>query len=155
MLKYVAVLSPLLLAGACSGSDEPEGPIEAGRWQIIKEVVESNDLDQPPELVSAMADEMNTRTVCLSEEEAANPTDKIFGTGDLIHCEYPDLTLAEGQLSAHGNCTVENVGNVGKYSVDGTYTATSFEAEWNAEREVEGETRVMRGAITAKKTGVC
>ena len=154
MLKHIAMLSPLLLAGACS-TDESAGPIESGRWQIMKEVVKTDFEERGVADTEALASEMNAQNVCLAAEEVSPvPTGKLFGGNSDIDCQYENIAFADGKMSSDVTCAWPDSGEA-TGSIHGTYTATSFEAEWTVEQEVDGETKSTTGAISGTNTGIC
>ena len=156
-------LVPLLLAAACSGAEEAPKQeeaaaakkLEAGQWELSTEVSEFAKADQGTPKIDAPVGTKETRTVCVTEADAAKPQPAMFG-GEKDECTYGDFYMSEGRLSATANCNRPGLsGNVATRadvdfkakSLEGTLSTTTY-------LTTDGDVRITR-KLTGRHVGQC
>jgi Protein of unknown function (DUF3617) len=139
--------------------------LEAGEWSSKTEVLE---LDMPgmkdPRMAEAMKSAMKqsasqTVTYCVTPEEAANPSAKMFGGKDNGECRFDNFVMAGGKMDSKMTCKPKTGNGSMTMVMNGTYAPTKYDA--TVSMSISGGPMPGGGAMTMKaktvatRTGVC
>lgn len=159
MKKFLMTAAPLALLGACSGGGGSDG-LQAGEWTMTTQMTEIEVPGMPEEMVAQMREQMgeqtDTSTRCITEEEAADPGANLFTPDEADQdCDFTESTVGGGVIAIQGSCQAPNGQGSANMAIDGTYTATTMNADLSV--NVEGGPMEMRmsGTMSAERTGEC
>ena len=164
MKRQLLLAAPMALLFACSGSAVS---LQPGQWEMTTAMTDVQVPGAPPAMAAqmkqAMASRPQTESRCITPEEAANPTRGMMNPGgDAQGCTFTDQTFAGGVIRMAGSCPAPAGGGSVRTSLTGTYTATTMEAQIQAEVDAgasapQGMPRNIRmsGTMTARRTGDC
>jgi len=160
-MKKLAFFAPTIaLCAACSGSAVS---LQPGQWETT---IQFSSIEMPgaPEAMvapmRAMMGQPQTRSECMTPEEAANPANKMTNPeGGTTGCQFAENVFAGGTIRVHGTCTSPNRGTM-QMNMDGSYTATTMQAritqEMHAPANTPGpQTIRLTGNLSARRTGDC
>jgi Protein of unknown function (DUF3617) len=157
-----AALIALLTIAACSEEPAPKADtassanlkLEAGQWEVTSEVAKLTTHDEGPPAIKAVAGTKTTASGCIAEAEGKKPPPALLAGGK-DSCSYRDFYMAGGRLNATMVCTRAGVGEI-RHSVNGTYTASTIEAEADSKTYLAGPGDVtIVSKLTARRTGAC
>lgn len=165
-MKKLLVLAPCaaLLFG-CSGGPLGGGAVslQPGQWESTVQFTTIDMPGAPPgaaEAMRAMLGQPQTRSSCMSAEEAANPSSR-FAAPEVGNagCQFEPNGFANGTINVRGTCTSAERGNL-QMTMTGNYTATTMEATINqtmtAPPNTPGPQSIrLEGRMTARRTGDC
>lgn len=155
MTKLLIAAAPLALLGACSGGADQ---MQAGEWEMTTTMSELTAPDMPEamqEQMQASLGEAQTRTECITEEEAANPLAQIMDGSAGDDCEFDNQTFEGGVINISGTCEVPGSAEA-TVSIEGTYTATEMNAEIAMDMTMGPMGQVtMSGTMAGERTGDC
>lgn len=148
--------SALLIGFALLAAASAPAPIQSGRWEVT---VHPNAIPLPHALDAeagnafrAMMTQPEVTRVCLKKIDLAE-LKPLFAGGGHRSCAPSNLTLADGTVTANGQCTES--GRAFAATIAGKYTATSF--DYSVKRISVGLDRAGTVAMTAsaKRIGDC
>ena len=163
-MKRLIAAAPLALLFACSGSSTS---LQPGQWEMTTRMT-NIELPGVPEALAtqmrtAMMNQPQTQSSCISPEEAANPAGRMMSpSGNSQGCTFTDQTFAGGTIRISGTCPMPGGRGTMRNSLTGTYTATTMDAR--IESEVTSppggppgmpQTMRMQGSLTGRRTGDC
>jgi Protein of unknown function (DUF3617) len=178
----LAALAPLVLLAACSSQPSVSATnasvaevaekakqaikLEAGEWSSKTEVLE---LDMPglkdPRMAEGMKNAMKQSasqaiTYCVTPEEAANPSAKMFGGKDNGECRFDNFVMAGGKMDSKMTCKPKNGGDGSMTMVmSGTYAPTKYDATVSMNITggpmAHGGAMTMKAKTTASRVGAC
>jgi hypothetical protein len=159
MKRLMLLAPPLALVAACG---ESAVSLQPGMWETTVQFKTIDIPGAPAEAVApmrAMLSQPQTRSECLTPEEAANPAGRMMAGEEGNNCQYSDSTFAGGTIRVRGTCQEQGQGRM-QMSMEGTYTATTMNAEVSSEVQppagTEGPQSIrMAGTLTARRTGEC
>ncbi len=164
-MKRVVLLAPsMALLFACSGSSTA---LQPGQWEMTTRMTNIEVPGVPPAqaeaMRSAMANQAQTQSRCITAEEAANPARGMVNpTGEAAGCTFTDQTFAGGVIKVSGSCPAPGGQGTVRTSLDGSYTPTTMEARISAEVQAGPgappgvpQTVRMSGTMTSRRTGDC
>lgn len=148
--------SALILGFALLGAAPVSAPIKAGQWEIT---VHPNAIPIPRALAEAaeafrtMMTHPETARVCLKKRDLTDLKPLFSVGGGQKSCTVSNLTVADGIVSANGQC-VESDEPLAA-TIAGSYTATTF--DYSVKRVTGGLDRPGTVAMTvsAKRIGSC
>jgi len=160
-MKRLMLLAPsVVLLFACSDNAVS---LQPGQWDMTMRFT-SIEVPGAPEAAVApmrtMLSQPQTRSNCVTPEQAANPGGNLLSPdGDSSRCNYTENTFSGGVIRMRGSCTPPRGGQA-QISLDGTYTATTIDAQLTSEVQAppgtQGPQMVrMAGAMTGRRTGDC
>jgi hypothetical protein len=160
MKKLMLPALPMVILFACS-----PGPVslQPGMWETTVQFSSIDVPGAPPAELAAMRAMMSrpqTRSECMTPEQAANPTQRMMNPGSNGNaCQFGDSTFAAGTIRVHGTCQAPGRGT-SQTNMEGTYTATTIQATISSEIHppagTQGPQSVrMTGTISAHRTGDC
>jgi len=165
-MKKFALLAPCtaLLFGCSGGLFGGDVSLQPGQWETTVQFTTIDMPGAPPgaaEAMRAMMGQPQTRSSCLTPEQAANPAGSIAapGGGDNAGCQFEPNPFANGTINLRGTCTNPQRGNL-QMTMTGNYTATTMEATVNqtmsAPPNTPGPQSIrLEGRMTARRTGDC
>jgi hypothetical protein len=133
-------LLPLLVLAACTGTAEADEKaaaeaakanlkLETGQWAVASEVTDVRALDEGAAVLKAKAGDKANGAACLSPADAAQPQPSFFLGQDAGSCTYGTFYMSRGRIVASANCKREGLDGEIRVSLDGSYTATSFDLQ--------------------------
>jgi hypothetical protein len=159
MKKFLIAAAPLALLGACSGGGSDS--LQAGEWTMTTTMTDIEVPGMPEEMVAqmreSMGDQANTDTECITEEEAANPLQGMFSNNEMgENCDFGESTFEGGVINISATCEAPG-GQPGTatMAIEGTYTATTMEAEMSVAVEGGPMEMNMSGTMSGERTGDC
>lgn len=160
-MKKLALFAPTLaFCAACSGSAVS---LQPGQWETT---IQFSNIEMPgaPEAMigpmRAMMSQPQTRSECMTPEEAANPANKMTNPeGGNQGCQFTENTFAGGTIRIRATCTAPTRGTM-TMNMDGSYTATTMQATINQQMQAPPNTPGpqsirLTGNLTARRTGDC
>jgi hypothetical protein len=140
--------------------------LEAGEWSSKTEVLE---LDMPgmkdPRMAEGMKNAMKQSasqaiTYCVTPEEAANPSAKMFGGKDNGECRFDNFVMAGGKMDSKMTCKPKGGGPGSMTMVmSGTYAPTKYDATVSMNIAggpmAGGGAMTMKAKTTASRIGAC
>lgn len=158
MIKYLMAAAPLALLAACSSGGEE---LQAGEWEMTTQMTDVQMEGMPEEMMAAMREQMlaetQTDSRCITEEEAADPSGSLFAPeGAGSDCDFGESAVEGGVININATCQNPAGQGEAQMSIEGTYTATTMEAEFSFEGDAGGMgAMTMTGEMTAERTGEC
>jgi hypothetical protein len=163
------LLGGLLLAGCQQASDTSTNKAEMprtaaaqaftpGEWATTSQIIEMDIPGMPEEMRKANVGQVNSFTSCMTPEMARKPDANFFtnnaGTTD---CKGKRFDMAGGQLKAAMVCTDRNTPGEMRLTIDGSYTADSYQATSVMQRSDGPGGTVMKvtAKTSARRTGDC
>ncbi|MGQ0661453.1 DUF3617 domain-containing protein [Sphingosinicella sp.] len=167
-MKKFALLAPgTALLFACSGGPLGGGGVtlQPGMWEMTVQFTTIDMPGAPPgatEAMRAIMGQPQTRSNCMTPEQAANPAGTIGapeGAAQSAGCQFDPNGYANGTINVRGTCTNPTRGNM-QVTMTGSYTATTMEATLNqtmtAPPGTQGPQSIrLEGRMTARRSGDC
>ena len=165
-MKKLLVLAPCAAAlFGCSGGPLGGGAVtlQPGMWETSVQFTTIEMPGAPPEAAEAMRAMMGqpqTRSSCMTPEQAANPVGSIASPeGAQAGCTFEQNGFANGTINVRGTCTNPTRGNL-QMTMTGSYTATTMEATVDQTMTAPAGTpgpqsMHLVGRMTARRTGDC
>lgn len=157
-------LVPLLLVAACSedaGADQKATDaaakkamrLSAGQWETTAQYSTINVTEGDTPAIEAAINTPMTGTGCVEEAEAKKPEPALFAAeGD--SCSYQNFYMSRGRLTADMRCSREGVPGEIMVSLQGNYTADSFELTTDTRTILAGPGDIQAaGTLTGRRTG--
>jgi hypothetical protein len=164
LASLAAIASTTLLFG-CSGGPLGGGGVtlQPGMWESTVQFTTIEMPGAPPEAAAALQAMMarpQTRSNCMTPEQAANPTSAMASPeGARAGCTFEQNGFANGTINVRGTCADATRGNL-QMTMTGSYTATTMEAtvdqRMTAPTGTAGPQSLhLAGRMTARRTGDC
>jgi len=159
-MKKLLLLAPTALLFACSPGAVS---LQPGMWETTVQFSTIDVPGAPPAELAAMRAMMarpQTRSECMTPEQAANPTQRMMNPSSNGNaCQFGDSVFAAGTIRVRGTCSAPGRGT-STTSMDGTFTATTMQATISSEIRppagTQGPQSVrMSGTLSARRTGDC
>jgi hypothetical protein len=167
-MKRLIIIAPAItLIAACSGGGGDQ--IQAGQWEMVTQMTSVEAPGAPEAVVqqmrSQMASQRQTQSVCITPEQARNPSRNMMGGQNPAGCEFTDTTWAGGNVKIRATCrppgappTMRPV----EMSIEGTYTAQQINNRITVTTEISNPTGAgapirinAGGTMTGRRTGDC
>ena len=145
LLAAVAVLSTTAMA-----ADSVQ--LRPGRWieTVIPEEVTMGGTAVP------IPSSPQTKLVCLTEAEAADPRIYFATIKDEDRCGAPTGTVAAGKIALNGNCIQDGTPNTStQIAIDGSYHGERYAAKARMNADMDGTPMVVRLSIEGRFDGAC
>lgn len=159
MRKLVWTMIPVAALAACGGEagEKAKGKADAlqpGQYEITGEVTNFRAADEGAPKVEAKAGDRIARSVCVTDG-AALPPDLFADDGFTCRSAVP-IFARGGTLNANLQCDRAGLSGASGYSVTGTFTADSFEAQrqFSTRLTTDGDV-VIASTIRGRRTGDC
>lgn len=159
-MKRLMLLAPCAALFACSGSAVS---LQPGQWETTVQFTSIEMPGAPEQMVAPMRAAMSapqTRSECMTPEQAANPAGRMMNPGGPANsCQYTENTFSGGTIRVHGTCQQPGRGSM-QMNMDGSYTATTMTAtvtsEMHAPPGTPGPQAIrMSGTLAGRRTGDC
>lgn len=150
----------LLSVAACSEAPPEKAPeaaaaseLKPGQWEVTTEIRDIKSLDGG---APAIKPETLTASYCVAAGEGKKPPAVLLAGLPDAQCSQDSLYLTSGRLNASLSCTKPELKGKLMLSVNGTFTAESFETETSLQTYLSGEGDVQASATSkARRTGEC
>jgi hypothetical protein len=163
------LLTGLLLAGCQQAADKGEnkaGKADApaaqaftpGAWETTSQITAMDIPGMPEEMSKANVGQVNRFTSCMTPEMAKKPDANFFtNNSGTTSCKGERFDMAGGRLQAAMVCTDRNVPGEMRLTIDGSYTADSYQATSTMQRsDGSGNTLMkVKAKTSARRTGAC
>lgn len=159
-------LIPLLLAAACSDSggagqktDDAAAKkameLNAGQWQTSAQFSDVKVVDGETPAIKAAVGETMTATACVGEAEGKKPQAALFAAaGD--SCTWQNFYMSRGRINGDMRCRRDGASGDIMVSMQGTYTADSFEVATDTRTVLSGPGDIeATGTMTGRHAGAC
>ncbi len=179
-MRFIAILFPALLIAGCqqepsvsvenasveevanelagAGAGRDGNFVRAGQWQSTITFEEMSAPGLPPaaaEQMARMTGPSQTFESCLTEEDAARPSEEFFAGRDR-QCRYEHFRMGGGEIDSRMRC--EHGGTSQIMEMAGTYSPDSYDMRMTTSVEgapgAAGEMR-MRMRVEARRVGEC
>jgi len=166
-MKRLILFAPAItLLAACGGGGT--NSIQAGQWEMVTEMT-SVEVPGAPEAAvqqmrSQMAGQRQTQSVCITAEQARNPSRNMMGAQNPAGCQFTDTTWAGGTVRIRATCRPPGAPpqmRPVEMSIEGTYTAQQINNRISVNTEIPnpagGAAMQIRaqGTMTGRRTGDC
>jgi hypothetical protein len=158
-MRFFMIVPLCLAAAACSGGDEDnkqaaEAPatLPAGTWQAEFEVKSFDSTDQTTPALKAKKGDKEQASSCVPEAQRALPAPELFA-GAGYSCTYQNSYIKGGTINATIACTRPELKGQINMAVQGSYTASDFEATVDSTSYLPGPgdfrmSRKVKGKLT-------
>jgi hypothetical protein len=154
----ILALTTLCLLAACSGggADEkeqaPAESLDAGLWDASFETTAFRSTDNTTPAVKAAVGDKSATQACLAEADKASPPTSLFG-GEGYECAYKTSYMSSGRLNHSLECSRDGVTGSIPMLVEGSFTATSFEATVTTQTYLPGSgDYYMQRKVSGRRT---
>ena len=156
-------LVPLLLVAACSEQADADQKgaaaakkamqFSAGQWETTAQYTAVKVTEGTTPGIEAAVNTPLAGAGCVGEAEAKKPKPALFAAeGD--SCSYQNFYMSRGRLTADMRCSREGVPGEIMVSLQGSYTADSFELASDTRTILAGPGDIeAAGTITGRRTG--
>ena len=125
------ILVPLCLVAACSEGGEKKkeaaaANVTAGQWTTEHEVTSIRSTDKTELALKAAEGDKETGSVCIPAGGEAKPAPQLFA-GPGYECQYKNSYIRKGRITASLSCRREGIDGELMMTVEGKYTATTFD----------------------------
>ncbi|HYI48954.1 MAG TPA: DUF3617 domain-containing protein [Allosphingosinicella sp.] len=169
MTRFFIIAFLATASGSAAGLDlqAPSRPIaiQPGQWEIATEI---NTVEAPgaPEaflqsMRSSLVNQRQTRSQCITPEQARDPTRNLMGNEDPARCDFGETVWTGGDIRVRGTCRPPESSAI-QVSVEGTYSAQRFDARLSMNMELPGSGEAgmvqqvhLQGRFTGRRTGDC
>lgn len=158
-MHKLALIAFVLVAG-CSGEEpqkkaEPAAAVklQPGQWETTVEVTSMEMSDKspaPPGLIG----KKTTVSNCVTAAQAEKPESALF-TGSSGSCKYDSFYMSDGRLSSNMTCSQPGKSGNSQTLVDGSYTATTFEANVDTQTYTGSHDFKLDGKVSGHRIGEC
>ncbi|HEX8640876.1 MAG TPA: DUF3617 family protein [Allosphingosinicella sp.] len=162
-MKYLLTAGTALLLVACGSQSST---LQPGQWEMTTKMTEVEAPGMPEaalaQMRTAMASQTQTRSDCMTQEEANNPAGNIVNAGTQSGgCNFTESTFAGGNINVRGTCTGPGGPGSMQMAITGTYTQTEINGRISTEMQapagMPGGAQSIRvsGTLTGRRTGEC
>jgi hypothetical protein len=156
-MRKLALASLAVLAACSEGGGDPAEKKESaqaalkmqpGQWETTVEVTEMAMADKS--MPKMKGGQKTTVSSCVTAEQVEQPGAAVFGAtkGD---CKYDNFYMRNGRLNASMSCKQAGVPGTMNSTVDGTYSADSFETNVTTNTYTGGADFKMSAKVTGKR----
>ena len=172
-MRKSSIAATVLLLAACGTGDAPKagengadsatassaagtgaGPtMQPGLWEVTVQTGAIEIPNMPKGVQMPMAAPTTVRS-CLTAEQVASPNANFLsGKDDRAGCTGENMSVAGGRIQGVVNCSTPE-GRM-RATMDGRYTATSYELTQQIETHAQGMTVNMENRVSARRVGEC
>ena len=155
-MRKLALASLAVLAACSEGGDPAEKKesaqaalkMQPGQWETTVEVTEMTMADKS--MPSIKGGQKTTVSSCVTAEQVDKPGAAVFGAskGD---CSYDNFYMSNGRLNASMSCKQAGMPGTVNSSIDGRYSADSFEADVTTSSYTGTADFKMAAKVTGKR----
>lgn len=134
--------------------------IKAGKWSVHTEISDFKLTDGKGNALPGMgAGQIGTsldQEICITAEEAANPGAKFMTGEERSNCSKQEITMENGTVDMHMQCTGEDGTGVVEIKMKGTYSAESIDTNMTMTGDTgNGAMMSISSKIQQKYLGAC
>ena len=165
-MRHWIAAAPALLLIACGeggGGGGSAVALQPGQWETTVQFTSIEVPGAPEAAVAQMREMMSrpqTRSECITPQQAANPTGNMMTPGAGSNCQFSESTFAGGAIRVRGTCQQPGQGSA-QMSMEGSYTPTTMQAQISSEVQAPAGTQGgpqsvrMSGTFNSRRTGEC
>ncbi len=165
-MRHWMAAAPALLLFACGegGIGGGDVSLQPGQWETTVQFTSIEVPGMPEQAVAQMREMMSrpqTRSECITPQQAANPAGNMMSGGAGNACTFTENTFAAGAIRVRGSCQQPGQGTA-QMSMEGTYTATTMQANISSEVQAPAgatpggpQSVRMSGTFSSRRTGEC
>ena len=165
-MRHWIAAAPALLLIACGeggGGGGSAVALQPGQWETTVQFTSIEVPGAPEAAVAQMREMMSrpqTRSECITPQQAANPTGNMMTPGAGSNCQFSESTFAGGAIRVRGTCQQPGQGSA-QMSMEGSYTPTTMQAQISSEVQAPPGTQSgpqsvrMSGTFSSRRTGEC
>lgn len=161
MGKALIGMIPLVILAACGGAAEENKAkgkaerLQPGQYEVTAEVTNFKAADKGVPKIEAKQGDSMTRSVCVPEG-ATTPPAELFADEGYACRSGGDVFVRNGSINANLDCTGTGLSGQVGYTVTGTFTADSFEAErlLKTRLTTDGDVEI-NSTLRGRRTGEC
>jgi hypothetical protein len=138
---------------AADGGGAAAAAFQPGLWEITTQVLSMSGPSIPQGVTMPTPPPTTVRT-CMTPEQAGQPGAGFFtGSGESGGCTYENNSVAGGRIAATVQCN--NEGGTMRSTMNGQFTATSFEVNQQVETSAQGVTMNIESRTNGRRVGDC
>jgi len=162
-MRALLLLSLIALAACSEGAEQPKQKaapaaqqLSAGQWEVTSEVTGFKEADAGPPAIRAKAGDKTTSTACIAEGEGKQPPPALFMGDKSGTCDYRNSYFSNGRMNASISCKRPGLAGDVLTSLDGKYTADSFEGTLDTTTYLSTSGDVaIQSKVSGRRTGAC
>jgi uncharacterized protein DUF3617 len=165
-MRYALTAGTALLLVACGSQGGGGVSLQPGQWETTTKMTEVEAPGMPEAVLqqmrAGMANQTQTRSECMTQEEAANPAGNIVNAGNQGGgCQFSESTFTGGNINVQGTCNGPAGPGTMRMSIQGTYTANTIDGRIVTEVQsppgTPGGVQSIKvsGSLTGRRTGEC
>ncbi|HWT13397.1 MAG TPA: DUF3617 domain-containing protein [Allosphingosinicella sp.] len=159
-MRHVIAAVPALLLIACGGGGSGGGgggggdtvSFQPGQWETTIQVTSMNMPGMPKGMAAPTPPPTTVRN-CLTAEQARQPSADFLTGSAGSGCRSENFSMANGRISGTVQCDAQ--GTTMRSTMDGQYTATSYEMNMQTQTQAQGQNVDMEVRATARRIGDC
>lgn len=160
MSRILIGMIPLVILAACGGAAEENKAkgkaerLQPGQYEVTAEVTNFKAADKGVPKIEAKQGDSMTRSVCVTD--SASPPPELFADEGHSCRGGGDLRVRNGSINANLDCTGTGLSGQVGYTVNGTFTEDSFEAErlLKTRLTTDGDVEIAAN-LRGRRTGEC
>lgn len=181
MRRNLLIMGALAMLSSCSGADKSENkaaitngaapanaavetgePVAAtpvvtaelrpGQWETTIEILRM-DVPNLPKGMTLPRQAPATVRSCLTPEQARRPSAGFMTGKDGAGCTYENFSMSGGRIQ--GTLTCNHGGTSVRATMNGTFSAESYQMETEAQTQANGMNVSTATRITSRRTGDC
>lgn len=167
-LLLAAALFPVFsLRSANLPAEQPPAPaaLQPGQWEMVTETasVEAPGVPEPllQQMRAQLAEERETRSQCLTPDQARDPARAIMGSATPPGCEFSEMSWTGGSYRISATCRPPGSPPL-QLALEGTYVARQIQGRISVHMEIPDPTGSgpavpldIHGRMTGRRTGDC
>lgn len=142
-------------AAAGAASRESEAKVEPGEWEMTYETTKVTAPGMPAEALAAMTGQKNVVRICITQEEAKQPSGEIFSGKEDGDCNRTGVAVEGGRIQGTMTCTGGQAPGKMTMAMDGRYQRQSYELTTRITTEAEGMSMTMESRASGRRLGDC
>lgn len=162
-MRALLLLTLTALAACSEGAEQPKQKaapaaqqLDAGQWEVTTEVTNVKEADAGPPAIRAKAGDKTTDTACIAEGQGKQPPPALFMGARGGTCDYRNNYMSNGRMNASIACKRPGLSGDILTSLDGKYTADSFEGTLDTTTYLSTSGDVaIQSKVSGRRTGAC
>jgi hypothetical protein len=158
-MRRLGLMLPIVALAACGGGTETKNKataatsLEPGLYQVTAEVTAFRAADSGAPRIDTPVGTRSERSVCVGA--GAIPADLFADEGFTCQAD-PNAYTSGGSINMTTRCAGRGLTGDITYSINGSFTADSFEAERNLTTRLSGDGDVViNSRVQGRRTGAC
>jgi hypothetical protein len=158
-MRTIALVAFVLVAGCSEEAPQKKATpaadvkLQPGQWETTVELtgMSMSDKSAAP---AGVVGKKTTVSSCITPEQVEQPSAALFSGSD-SSCKYDNFYMSDGRLSTTMTCTRPGMSGNMMSMVDGTYTATTFEATVETQSYTGSHDFKTDAKVTGRRIGEC